>query len=280
MVIDSVSLIENIFESARNFSQSSHQHSIYGKDDTYIKGRGKEDYIPLSFLKEKIKSLDSNELLKAGFIFSSYRLGDGDPFSNWYLSQFGKKPSQSLLKKLSILYIPDHKVIFDTVGIVSQCYEILQDHHVVINNKNLPTQMGEWYAKSIFGLKQVMSTSQRGFDFFIGDKHIEVKVHWGDRSSPKGVKIRKSLVRLSDFVIIMYVAKNFTIREICFLDSDFVERKFHGKSHVLFLKNQDISSYFFSKSSKHFDKIVNRSSLMKFASPLFAMRLDEQVWPG
>ena len=60
-------------------------------------------------------------------------------------------------------------------------------------------------------------------------KRIEVKVHWNDQSSPKGVKIKKSLVELSDYCVIIYLAANLMIREICFLDSEFVLRKFADK---------------------------------------------------
>ena len=160
---------------------------------------------------------------------------------------------------------------------MDKCYEILRNHQVIINNKNLPTQIGEWYAKIIFSLKQIHSTSQRGFDFFMDEKKVEVKIHWGDRPPIKGVKIRKSMVRLSDFIILMYIAKDFTIREICFLDSDFVERKFTEKGHTIFLKASNVSHYFFSNSKKHLDKVANKTSLMKFASPIFAMKLDSKT---
>ena len=56
-------------------------------------------------------------------------------------------------------------------------------------------------------------------------------MHWSDASSPKGVKVKKSLVDLSDYLIVVYIANNFMIRELCFLDSSFVPRKFSGKGH-------------------------------------------------
>ncbi|MEX0797950.1 MAG: hypothetical protein WD025_00805, partial [Bacteriovoracaceae bacterium] len=136
----------------------------------------------------------------------------------------------------------------------------------------------EWYAKSIFGLQQRKSASQRGFDFYMeGDKKTEVQVHWQDITSPKGVKLKKSLVEMSDYVVIMYIAKNFMIRDILLLDSSFVIRKFGGKGHTLFLKDQDVSGYFFSKSDKHYSKIVNKTALLKFATPKFAMKIDEKM---
>ncbi len=74
----------------------------------------------------------------------------------------------------------------------------------------------------------------------------------------------------------MYVAKNFMIRDILFLDSDFIIRKFAGKGHTIFLKDSDVISYFFSKSNKHYGKIVNKPSLLKFSTPNLAMSIDEK----
>ena len=67
------------------------------------------------------------------------------------------------------------------------------------------------------------------------------------------------------------------LRDICFLDSDFIERKFTGKGHTVFLKDPEVSQYFFSKSAKHFDKVINKMALMKFATPNFAMKLDDRL---
>ena len=75
----------------------------------------------------------------------------------------------------------------------------------------------------------------------------------------------------------MYVAKNFMLRDILLLDSDFVIRKFAGKGHTIFLKDTDIQTYFFSRSNKHYDKIVNRAALMKFSSPGFAIKVDDRT---
>ena len=269
--------MKEIFEQIEEFCQTPHGSSNYGEDNIYVKGE-EGRYAPFSFLQKKMPSLtNSHELLKAGFIFSSYDVIEDSHFSDWYKAQFAKKLPVSLRKKIFLLSVPDDQTIFKTIGVVCRCYQTLREHQIIINNKNLPIQIGEWYAKSILGLKQVRSSSQRGFDFFINDKHVEVKVHWNDRSSPKGVKIRKSLVKLSDFVVIIYVAKDFTLRDICFLDSAFVERKFDSKGHTIFLKDQDVFQYFFSNSSKHFDKVANKTSLMKFATPIFAMKLDERI---
>ena len=63
------------------------------------------------------------------------------------------------------------------------------------------------------------------------------------------------------------------IREICFLDSSFILRKFSGKGHTIFLKESEVSHYIFSKSEKQKEKVRNKSALLKFASPVFAMKL-------
>ena len=197
------------------------------------------------------------------------------------MTGFKRDSIENLIKKdkknINIVHYPDSKKIFEAVEIVNQVYQILKDHKVLVNGKNLPIQLGEWYAKTILGLHQKKSSSQRGFDFYTNDlKKVEVKTHWQDATSPKGVKLKKSLVELSDYTVIMYIAKNFMIRDILLLDSDFVIRKFAGKGHTIFLKDGDISSYFFSRSDKHYSKIVNMSALLKFSSPKLAMKIDER----
>ncbi len=269
---------ELIFELIQEFCKEPHGSTNYGKDEVYVQGKKPEDFAPFSFLTKKIPEITALEdLFDMGFIYNSYDIDEDPKFASWYKGQFAKVIPSSLRKKATVLYVPDHKEIFDCIKIVHDVYDRLRNHNILINGKNLPIQIGEWYAKSIFGLRQVRSASQRGFDFFIEDKRVEVKVHWNDRSSPKGAKVRKSLVRLSDYMIVMYVAKDFTIRDICFLDSSFVERKFDGKGHTIFLKDPDLSQYFFSNSSKHFDKIRNKGALMKFANPIFAMKLDGRL---
>jgi hypothetical protein len=182
------------------------------------------------------------------------------------------------MKSIGILHRPDQKAIFDTVEVVHKTYQILKEHKVLINGKNLPVQLGEWYAKIIFGLHQIKSSSQRGFDFKTSNgKLVEVKIDFHDTTSPKGVKIKKSLAELSDYLIVMYVAKNFTIRDILFLDSEFVLRKFDSKGHTIFLKDQDVQNYFFSRSDKHYDKVANKTALLRFAGPQLAMKLEDKL---
>lgn len=271
--------IDKLNEEVKLFSSSTHGSSDYDKDEYFIMSENRQDFAPLKYIQKKIPDFkDINSLLKIGFVYDSFELSNNENFQIWYEKQFAKKLLRRDAKKISIVYVPNNKLILDQIELVNRSYEILAHEQILLNNKNLPTQLGEWYAKCIFGLKQVKSTSQRGFDFVMGDgKRVEIQVEWSDLSSPKGVKIKKTLVELSDFCVIIYVAKNFMIREVCFLDSEYVTRKFSSKGHTIFLKDSDVSSYFFSKSSKHFDKIINPITFLKYASPSLAMKLSEKL---
>ncbi len=272
-------LKQKVYELAQKFSGSTHGSSDYDKDSIFVRGSSDREYVPYTFLQKELPEIDGIYKLKSeGFVFSSYDFLEINEFDQWYQNQFNKRLSSKVMKNLGILHLPDQKSIFDTVEIVHQTFQILKDHKVLMNGKNLPIQLGEWYSKIIFGLHQIKSSSQRGFDFKTEEgKVVEVKVHWHDSTSPKGVKIKKSLAELSDYCIIMYVAKNFTIRDILFLDSEFILRKFDSKGHTIFLKDQDVAGYFFSKSDKHFDKVVNKTALLKFASPTLAMKLEDRL---
>jgi hypothetical protein len=268
--------LKRLYEEVRDFSKDKHGSSDYYKEELFVMGETAQEFAPLKYLIKKLDFLgDQKALQKVGFVSDSFDLYDMPSFEPWYEFQFSQKLKRSHAKGISILHLPDNKGIFEAVEMANRSYEQLRRHHILLNGKNLPVQIGEWYAKCIFGLKQVKSASQRGFDFYIGDKRVEIKVHWSDLSSPKGVKIRKSLVDLSDYCIIVYLAKNLMVREICFLDSDFVVRKFGSKGHTLFLKDPDISAYFFSHSSKHVDKVANPTALLKFSSPTFAMKIAD-----
>ncbi len=271
--------IDKLNEEVKLFSSSTHGSSDYDKDEYFVMSESRTDFAPLKYIHKKIPEFkDINSLLKIGFVYDSFELSNNENFQVWYEKQFSKKLLRRDAKKISIVYVPNNKLILDQIELVNRSYEILAHEQILLNNKNLPTQLGEWYAKCIFGLKQVKSTSQRGFDFVMGDgKRVEIQVEWSDASSPKGVKIKKTLVDLSDFSVIIYVAKNFMIREVCFLDSEYVSRKFSSKGHTIFLKDSDVSSYFFSKSSKHFDKIINPITFLKYASPNLAMKLSEKL---
>lgn len=274
----SVVFKDKVYELASEFSKQTHGSTDYGKDSVFIMGSNDDEYLPLTVAKKELEGFGSIDELKAeGFVFSSYSFLELKAFDKWYNHQFGQKLTAKVSKGIGILHFPDQKAIFDTVEVVNKTFQILKEHKVLVNGKNLPVQLGEWYAKIIFGLHQMKSSSQRGFDFKLEDgKVVEVRVHWHDATSPKGVKIKKSLAELSDYCIIMYVAKNFTIRDVLLLDSDFILRKFGGKGHTIFLKDQDVQNYFFSKSDKHYKKVVNRKALMQFASPNLAMKLDEK----
>lgn len=272
-------LKNKVFELSQKFSENTHGSSDYDKDTIFVQGSNDREYVPLSYLQKELPEIDGIYKLKAeGFVFSSYDFLEINEFDHWYMTQFNKRLSSKIMKNISILHLPDQKAIFDTVEVVHQTFQILKEHKVLMNGKNLPVQLGEWYAKIIFGLHQIKSSSQRGFDF--KTEHgsvVEVKVHWHDATSPKGVKVKKSLAELSDFCIIMYISKNFTIRDILFLDSEFILRKFDTKGHTIFLKDQDVAGYFFSKSDKHFDKVINKTALLKFASPTLAMKLEDRL---
>lgn len=271
--------IQKLSEEITLFSATTHGSSDYDKDEYFIMSESRQEFAPLKYIQKKIPECkDVYDLLRSGFVYDSFELSNNENFQIWYEKQFSKKLLRRDAKKITIVYVPNNKLILDQIGLVNKSYEILAHEQILLNGKNLPTQLGEWYAKCIFGLKQVKSTSQRGFDFVMGEgKRVEIQVEWSDASSPKGVKIKKTLVDLSDYCIIIYVAKNFMIREVCFLDSEYVSRKFSNKGHTIFLKDSDVSTYFFSKSSKHFDKIINPITFLKYASPNLAMKLSEKL---
>jgi hypothetical protein len=271
--------IEKLNEEISLFSSSTHGSSDYDKDEFFVMSESRAEFAPLKYIQKRNPEFkDINSLLRIGFVYDSLELSNNENFQHWYEKQFSKKLLRRDARKISIVYVPNNKLILDQIGLVNKSYEILSHEQILLNGKNLPTQLGEWYAKCIFGLKQLKSTSQRGFDFVMGDgKRVEVQVEWSDASSPKGVKIKKTLVDLSDYCVIIYVAKNFMIREVCFLDSEYVSRKFSSKGHTIFLKDSDVSSYFFSKSAKHFDKIINPITFLKYSSPNLAMKLSEKL---
>lgn len=268
-----------VCELAGEFTSGSHGSSDFWKDTMYVRGESDSEFVPISYVFKKEESIKTvADLQKEGFVISSLDFLELKDFGKWYQNSFNRKLYQKDKKNILIVHLPDQKKIHEAIEIVDQVFRILKDHKVLINGKNIPVQLGEWYAKTILGLQQVKSSSQRGFDFYDDEgKKVEVKIHWQDVTSPKGVKLKKSLVELSDYTVVMYVAKNFKIRDILFLDSDFVIRKFAGKGHTMFLKDPDVISYFFSRSNKHYGKIKNRPSLMRFATTDFALKIDEKT---
>jgi hypothetical protein len=263
---------------AREFSEHSHGNSVFDKDIYFLLGEKEKEFVPFSYFTKRHPHIKSvNQLVAEGYVLSGAAFLELDEFDLWYQSQFNKKLTPKLKKDIFFLHHPDMKKVFEAVEIVDQVYRIMKEHKILINGKNLPVQLGEWYTKLVLGLKQVKSASQRGFDFeTLDEKKVEVKVHWQDSTSPKGVKIKRSLIELSDFTTVVYISKDFTIRDILMLDSDYIIRKLADKGHTVFLKDSDVSSYFFSRSDKHYDKIVNYAALMKFSTPQFAMKVDER----
>lgn len=271
--------LETIFTLIKEFCKGSHGSSNYDEETLFIMGESTREFAPFRFLKKKLENDVSLEVLQnAGFIFNSHDFLENSHFKEWFEKQFSIKCSGKMARNVVILYYPNQTAIFEALETVNRAYDVLRKEQILLNSKNFPIQLGEWYAKSIFGLKQVKSTSQRGFDFELEGKRVEVKIHWGDSSSPKGVKIKKSLVELSDWCIILYENFNFMIRDVCLLDSDFILRKFSSKGHTVFLKDTEISSYFFGRSSKQFDKVVNKTALMTFASPQLALKLEGRLY--
>jgi hypothetical protein len=272
--------VKNVInEFANDFSSQSQGSSDYWKEVSFVRGEDDSVFVPLEFLQKKDeKIVDIPYLQSIGYVVSSLSYLDLRSFDDWFKKTFNRKLTAKERKNINIVHLPDSKKIFEAVEIVDQVYQILKDHKVLVNGKNLPVQLGEWYAKTILGLHQRKSSSQRGFDFYTGDdKKVEVQIHWQDVTSPKGVKLKRSLVEMSDYTVVMYVAKNFMVRDILLLDSDFVIRKFAGKGHTIFLKDNDIQTYFFSRSNKHYEKIKNKTAMMQFSSPGLAMKIDERT---
>lgn len=258
------------------YSQNTHGSSDDYKDNFFIQGPRDTEFVPLSFLQKKMDNLNSvDDLFSQGFVSNSIDLFPNKNFNQWYEKCFSRKLSRRYIKKISLVMLANNKFVFNTIGTVNQCFEHLREANIILNGKNLPVQLGEWYAKSIFGLEQMKSTSQRGFDFFREGKRVEVKVDWGNVSSPKGIKVKKSLVELSENCILVYLTKSFLIREISYLDSSFIMRKFGGKGHTIFLKDSDVSQYFFSKSTHHREKVINSNAMLSYCSPKLAANLAD-----
>lgn len=270
---------DTIFDLVRKFSGETHGSSNLADENIFVMGGKSGEYMPLSYAKKHLKNIKTEaDLQKEGFLFSSLDYLESGDFFTWYKDQFGKKLSIKQSREVGVLYHPNQRDILEAISIADRAFEILKNQHVLMNGKNLPVQLGEWFAKSIFGLRQIKSSSQRGFDFYTNDmKRVEVKVHWNDFSSPKGVKLKKSYLELSDYAIVMYISKNLMIRDILFLDSNYILRKFGVKGHTIFLKDSEVSHYFFSVSDKHFERMVNKNMLMRFANTNLVMKLSDSI---
>lgn len=256
----------------QQFNQETHGSSGHRKDEIFIEG-GADFYVPLSYLTKNIEGLDSERQLQIlGYTYAAHDFIEKSGFAQWYEKQFSKKLTAKQMKSVSLLHLPDELQVFSAIKKIDEAYEELRRAHVLINSKNPPVQLGEWYAKSIFGLRQVRASSQKGFEFKLLNEFVSVNVVWG-KCSPKGIKFRKSTLESSRYCVVFFLLKNLMIRDLCFLDSDYLLRHFSGKGMSLFLKESDIASYHFSKSSKHYDKVVGKNTLLKYASPNLATQL-------
>ena len=268
--------IGKIYNLIEEFSRKPHGESGHSKEHIFVKGRSQGEYAPLKFLMKKMGTLKSvDQLVEIGMISDSLGFVQDNQFIGWFQHQFTRKLTLKMLREISLWRTPDTKAIFDCVDRIYESYKVLREEKIIMNGKNVPVQLGEWYAKCIFGLEQRKTASQRGFDFFLEGKRVEVKAHWAEKISLKGVKLKKSLVVLSDYTMIIYLDKDFKIRDICLLDSDFIMRKFSSKGHTIFLKDEEISNYFFGQSLKHVDKVVGRSFLIRCSSSNFAVKISE-----
>ncbi len=170
--------IQNLNEEIKVFSSTTHGSSDYDKDEYFVMDENRIDFAPFKYLQKKFPELkDISMLLKQGYVYDSLDLANNDKFLTWFEKQFSRKLPRREQKRMCVVYIPNNKLILDQIELVTKSYEILSQQQILLNGKNLPTQLGEWYCKCIFGLKQVKSTSQRGFDFVAPDgRRVEVQV--------------------------------------------------------------------------------------------------------
>ena len=257
-----------------DYNQKKHGSSDHFKLNRFVQNEKGDQFAPLDVFTKQ-ENIEFDRIINEGYSHSALDVFPNEKFNKWFKDQYSKELTPSHHKKVAVYYIPNQIEIFNAVEKISDCYSIFRKHQVLINRKKLPVQLGEWYAKVIFGLEQNKSTSQRGFDFYLDSKRIEVQVSWGDKSNVKGIKFRKSLVEMSEYCILMFLSNNLTVRDICFLDSEFVLRKYGAKGHFVFLKELEIKQYNFSMSGKQKDKIKNLPAMLRFANPLFAMKASE-----
>ena len=259
-----------------DYNSKKHGGTDHHKSSDYVVDKNSKQYLPVDYLIKKKIIKKTDELQSSGYVQTPLDNFDEESFKKWFESQFSKKCDVGQLSQISIFHLPNMNGIFSSVEQMSKCYEEFRENLILKNRKKLPVQLGEWLTKSIFGLRQEKTSSQRGFDFFKNGERVEVIVHWGDRSNPKGIKLKKSLVNLSRYTIIILISDSLLIRDICFLDSNFVMRKFSTKGHTIFLKEMDVSPYYFSKSSKNLDKVVQSNTLLRFCSPKLATFLADK----
>ena len=223
-------------------------------------------YAPVRFLS---CHEDWCELLKIGYVCESHSLERFGDFKAWFEERYHRP-----MEGVSLLTIPDDSMVHRATELLMQAHEMLLDGSIVHSKKDIPLQIGEWYAKSIFGLTQCQSYCERGFKFYRRNFIVEVKVVWGE-IPVRGVKVEKRRVEKSKYCLIVYLADNLKIQDICILDSSFVMKKWSNKGEFFFLRDEQISQYFFSRSTLHKNAIQNVSRLLKFSAPDFAERIEE-----
>ena len=89
----------------------------------------------------------------------------------------------------------------------------MEIEHKNQSNNNFDDAMDLFEIEYVYANKPINRTFEQpnlkdkyifyGGDFYLDGKRAEVIVHWSDVSSPKGVKLKKSLIELSDYTIIM-----------------------------------------------------------------------------
>jgi hypothetical protein len=274
--------IHTVLSLINEFNQKIHDGAKHGEDDYFVQAGDDLLYAPLNYLKKKCPSLKSEaDLLKLGFFFGPQDLHTESQFVLWYEKRFQRPLTPSIQKKAQFLFPAIQEEILHPLQVINQQFELLKKQRILTNSKDLPTQFGEWLTKSIFGLKHRKSMSQqRGFDFEWQDKKVEVFVYWKlksqTQSSLKGLKIKKTDLHLYDICILVYLTPDFLIKDLCFLDSSYIQRKFASKGHSLFIQEEEIQMYFFTRSSKHYDKIINEKTLLTFASSSFLSKYPVQ----
>ncbi len=137
--------MKNLIEEAvKEFCTSSHGSTDYWKEEVYVRGVDDDSFIPLANLIKKHEEVKSiGNLQTEGYVYSSLAFLEMKSFDSWYQKQFNKKLTQKAKKSIGIIHFPDRTEIFKAVEIVDQVYQILKDHKVLVNGKNLPVQLGE-----------------------------------------------------------------------------------------------------------------------------------------
>lgn len=118
--------IQKLNEEIHLFSLETHGSTDYDKEENFVMGNDPTEFAPLRFLQKKFPELkDVSSVLKLGYVFDSLELSNNEKFSEWYEKQFLKKLPRSTARKISLIYVPNNKLIFDQIQVVHKAYEIL-----------------------------------------------------------------------------------------------------------------------------------------------------------